>query len=158
MVSPLEVLQNLQQMLDEAVDGYGYELVHSELVGRGKSRVLRLYIDAPGGVDLDDCVFVSRQVSRLLDVEDPLQGSYTLEVSSPGIERPLAKREHFEESVGQWVDVSTWVQCNGRKNFLGELRSVENDCIVVDADGDSHTIEISGIRRARLKPDMNELN
>ena len=144
-------------MLDEAVEGYGYELVHIELVGRGKSRVLRLYIDAPGGVDLQDCVFVSKQVSRLLDVEDPFVGSYKLEVSSPGIERPLAKREHFVQAVGQWIDVSTWVQCDGRKNFLGQLLEVENNFIVVDADGENYRIDINGIRRARLKPDMSEL-
>lgn len=141
-------------MLDEAVDGYGYELVHSELVGRGKSRVLRLYIDAPGGVDLNDCVFISRQVSRLLDAEDPLTGSYTLEVSSPGIERPLAKLVHFEQAVGQWIEVSTWIHCDGRKNFLGILLEVEDNLIVMDVDGINYTIDISGIRRARLKPDL----
>ena len=154
LTNTVESTQNLQGMLDEAVDGYGYELVHSELVGRGKSRVLRLYIDAPGGVDLDDCVFVSKQVSRLLDVEDPLTGSYTLEVSSPGIERPLAKHEHFEQAVGQWVDVSTWIQCDGRKNFLGKLLKVEDNFIVMDIEGVSYKIDIGGIRRARLKPDL----
>lgn len=144
-------------MLDEAVEGYGYELVHIELIGRGRSRVLRLYIDAPGGVDLDDCAFVSRQVGRLLDVEDPITGPYNLEVSSPGIERPLAKREHFVQAVGQWIDVSTWVQCKGRKNFLGQLLEVRDNDIVVLADGDNYSIDITGIRRARLKPDMGGL-
>ena len=149
--------ESLYGLLDASIDSYGYELVHLELVGREKSRVLRLYIDAPGGVTLDDCAFVSGQVSRLLDVEDPLPGKYTLEVSSPGIERPLAKREHFENAVGERVDVSTMIQCDGRRNFLGKLMKVEGNSIVLDVDGMSFAIELNNVRRARLKPNLNEL-
>ncbi len=148
--------QGLHDMLDDAIEGYGYELVHLELVGREKSRVLRLYIDAPGGITLDDCVYVSQQVSRLLDVEDPFTSRYTLEVSSPGIERPLAKPEHFAEAVGQWVEVSTLTKIEGRKNFLGRLLKVEDDSFVVDTTDATYTINMSNVRRARLKPDLDE--
>ena len=154
----VNVQQNWQVMLDDAIESYGYELVLSELVGRGKSRVLRLYIDAPGGVDLDDCVFISKQVSRLLDVEDPIIGPYTLEVSSPGIERPLAKHEHFVQAVGERVEIATWVQYDSRKNFLGKLLEVGEGFISLDADGVAYKIDMSSIRRARLKPDPGELD
>ena len=93
----------------------------------------------------------------MLDVEDPLPGKYTLEVSSPGIERPLAKREHFENVVGERVDVSTMVQCDGRRKFLGKLMKVEGNAIVIDVDGMSFAIELNNVRRARLKPNLDEL-
>ena len=96
--------ESLYGLLDASIDSYGYELVHLELVGREKSRVLRLYIDAPGGVTLDDCAFVSGQVSRLLDVEDPLPGKYTLEVSSPELKDRLLSANTLRMSS---VNVST---------------------------------------------------
>ncbi len=147
----------LCELLEDSIDSYGYELVHLELMGREKSRVLRLYIDAPGGVTLDDCVFVSQQVGRLLDVEDPIEGNYSLEVSSPGIERPLAKREHFEQAVGQRIEVSTLVKTNGRKKILGQLLEVADHTLVVDEGGAAIAIEMNNIRRARLKPNLDEV-
>lgn len=142
-------------MLDENIDNYGYELVHVEMIGRETSRTLRLYIDAPGGVTLDDCTFVSRQVGRLLDVEDPIPGQYTLEVSSPGIERPLAKLEHFESSVGERVEVVTLRKCGDRRNFLGILRSATESQVEIEVDADTYVIERSNIRKANLKPDLD---
>ncbi len=147
----------LYELLDVNIDSYGYELVHLELTGREKSRVLRLYIDAPGGITLDDCVFVSQQISRLLDVEDPIQGRYSLEVSSPGIERPLAKREHFEKVIGEKVEVVTMIKCDGRKNFLGRLSNVEEQFIVVEVDGKHYRIDFGNVRKARLKPSLDKL-
>ena len=154
----IAVTQDLQSLLDEAIDEYGYELVHLELVGREKNRTLRLYIDAPGGVTLDDCVFISQQVSRLLDVEDPIQGQYNLEVSSPGVERPLAKREHFENALGERIEVATMIKNDGRRNFLGQLLKVERNNIVIDVDNQSYVISLNNIRRARLKPGLDKLH
>lgn len=153
----VEFRHRIHELLENDIDSYGYELVHLELMGREKSRVLRLYIDAPGGVDLDDCVFVSQQVSRLLDVEDPISGTYSLEVSSPGIERPLAKREHFEEAVGERIEVATMVKCDGRKKILGQLVDVAEHSVIVEADGIKFSIDLNNIRRARLKPDMDKV-
>ncbi len=147
----------LYEMLELSIDDYGYELVHLELMGREKSRVLRLYIDAPGGVSLEDCVFVSQQVSRLLDVEDPIEGNYSLEVSSPGIERPLAKREHFEQVIGERIEVSTLVKCEGRKKIMGHLRKVADHTLVVEVEGAPIVIEMNNVRRARLKPNLDEV-
>ena len=148
--------ESLYQMLSENVDAYGYDLIHLELLGRSSSRILRLYIDAPGGITLDDCVFVSQQVGRLLDVEDPISSRYTLEVSSPGIERPLARREHYQEAVGKRIQVSTIVKCQGRKNFLGTLTCVVDDAIVIEVDGTTYVIELTKIRQAKLKPNTND--
>ena len=151
------VRHRLDEILEDSIDSYGYELVHLELVGREKSRVLRLYIDAPGGVTLDDCVFVSQQVSRLLDVEDPIEGNYSLEVSSPGIERPLAKREHFEQVIGERIEVSTLVKSNGRKKFLGQLLEVAGPNLIVEVEDGAVTIDMTNIRRARLKPNLDKV-
>lgn len=147
----------LYELLDESIDSYGYELVHLELMGREKSRVLRLYIDAPGGVTLDDCVFISRQVSSLLDVEDPIEGNYSLEVSSPGIERPLAKKEHFEQAVGERIEVTTLAKCDGRRKILGQLLTVADHALEVDVEGATIKIDMNNIRRARLKPNLDEM-
>ena len=143
---------SLFDLLSDSIDVYGYELIHLELVGRESSRVLRLFIDAPGGITLDDCAFVSQQVSRLLDVEDPIPSRYTLEVSSPGIERPLARREHYENAIGERIQLSTMIKCGGRKNFLGQLVKVVDDSIVLEADGTSYTIDLTNVRQAKLKP------
>ncbi len=143
---------SLFDLLSDSIDVYGYELIHLELVGRESSRVLRLFIDAPGGITLDDCAFVSQQVGRLLDVEDPIPSRYTLEVSSPGIERPLARREHYENAIGERIQLSTMIKCGGRKNFLGQLVKVVDDSIVLAADGTSYTIELTNVRQAKLKP------
>ena len=143
---------SLFDLLSDSIDVYGYELIHLELVGRESSRVLRLFIDAPGGITLDDCAFVSQQVGRLLDVEDPIPSRYTLEVSSPGIERPLARREHYENAVGERIQLSTMIKCGGRKNFLGQLVKVVDDSIVLEADGTSYTIDLTNVRQAKLKP------
>ncbi len=145
---------NLQSLLEDSLYSYGYELVCMELTGRDKNRVLRLFIDAPGGISVDDCVFVSRQIGRLLDVEDPIAGNYILEVSSPGIERPLVKQEHFENVVDQNIEVATMKKIEGRRNFLGQLTRVENGVIEMRVDGYSYAIELNSIRRARLKPDL----
>ncbi len=143
---------SLFDLISDSIDDYGYDLIHLELVGRESSRVLRLFIDAPGGITLDDCAFISQQVGRLLDVEDPIPSRYTLEVSSPGIERPLVRREHYENFVGERIQLSTMIKCGGRKNFLGQLVKVVDDSIVLEADGTSYMIDLSNVRQARLKP------
>ncbi len=153
----IESRHRLYDLLETSIDNFGYELVHLELTGRDKSRVLRLYIDAPGGIALDDCVFVSQQVSRLLDVEDPIDGNYSLEVSSPGIERPLAKREHFEQVIGERIEVAMLMKCAGRKRILGQLRDVLDRSVMVEVDGAVIAIEMNNIRRARLKPDLEKV-
>ena len=149
------VSDELYQLLDESVDDYGYELVHLELVGRNASRTLRLYIDAPGSVTVDDCAFVSNRVSRLLDVENLLAGNYILEVSSPGIDRPLAKNEHFHDALAERVEVTTHLKIDNRRKFRGTLVNVSADTIDIEVTEGVVTIDFENIRKANLKPEFN---
>jgi ribosome maturation factor RimP len=140
---------HLRQILEPTVEGMGFELVMVELVGRG-NKTLRLYIDAPGGVVLDDCESVSRQVGALLDVEDPIPGQYTLEVSSPGLDRPLVTRGHFERFVGAEVQIRTTHHHLGRRRFTGTLQSVDTSGVVVDVDGENYALPFADMESARL--------
>ena len=142
----------LQTRLGPLVEGLGYELWELEYSpGRGNG-LLRLYIDAEAGITLDDCERVSRAVSEVLDAEDPIPGQYTLEVSSPGLERPLRTAEHFARFVGETVSVETVQAIEGRRRFKGALTAAGADTVEVEVDGKRWTLPISGIRKAHLAP------
>ena len=112
----------------------GLELVHWEMVGPRNNFVLRIYIDKPGGVNHGDCETVSNQVGTLLDVEDLIANRYTLEVSSPGIERGLYKRADYERFAGNRVKVKTFAPINGQRNFRGALVGISDDTVSIDTD------------------------
>jgi ribosome maturation factor RimP len=142
----------LETRLGPLVEGLGYELWELEYSpGRG-SGLLRLYIDAEAGITLDDCEQVSRVVSEVLDAEDPIPGQYTLEVSSPGLERPLRTAAHFARFVGETVHVETVQAFEGRRRFKGALVAAGAETIEVDVDGKRWTLPLSGIRKAHLAP------
>jgi len=144
----------LAALLTPLVEGLGYELWELEYSpGRGNG-VLRLYIDAAAGITVDDCERVSRAVSDLLDVQDPIPGQYTLEVSSPGLERPLRTAQQFARFVGETVFVETVQAVEERRRFKGALTAAGTETIEVDVDGQRRTLPISGIRRAHLAPDV----
>lgn len=136
------------------VSAMGYELVGVEYQLRGRQGLLRVYIDKPGGITLDDCERVSHQVSGLLDVEDPIAGHYTLEVSSPGLDRPLFKAEDFERFAGSTVRLRLDPPLMGRRNMTGLLGGLEleGDAVVIVEDGVRHTIPLRQIKQARLVP------
>ena len=113
----------------------GLELVHWEMVGPRNNFVLRIYIDKPGGVNHGDCETVSNQVGTLLDVEDLIANRYTLEVSSPGIERGLYKRADYERFAGNRIKLKTFGPIDGRRNFRGVLVGIREDKVSLDADG-----------------------
>ena len=119
----------------------------------GQGGHLRLTIDKPEGIDLDDCEAVSHAVSALLDVEDPLPGKYNLEVSSPGLDRKLTKVEHFQRFEGETLKVTTRFPIEGRRRFRGTLVSSDDENIVVEVDGESHSLPLTMIDTARLVPD-----
>lgn len=144
----------VKRILEPAIERLGYELIGLEMKVGGRDGFLRLFIDGPDGIGLDDCETVSRQVSTLLDVEDPIPGHYNLEVSSPGLDRPLTKREHFERFAGEDVKVKLRVPLDGRRNFRGALRAVVEDSIDVEVDGQSHRLPIANIAMARLVPNL----
>ena len=142
----------LAARLAPLVEGLGYELWELEYSpGRGNG-FLRLYIDAAAGITLDDCERVSRAVSEVLDAEDPIPGQYTLEVSSPGLERPLRTAEHFARFVGEVVSVETAQAIEGRRRFKGALTAAGAETVEVEVDGKRWTLPLSGIRKAHLAP------
>ena len=142
----------LETRLAPLVEGLGYELWELEYSpGRGNG-FLRLYIDAAAGITLDDCERVSRAVSEVLDAEDPIPGQYTLEVSSPGLERPLRTAEHFARFVGETVSVETVQAIEGRRRFKGALTAAGTGTVEVEVDGKRWKLPISGIRKAHLAP------
>ncbi len=144
----------LNELLEPIVNDLGYELVYLELVGDGNDRILRLFIDHAEGIGLEDCEVVSREVSATMDVEDPISGNYRLEVSSPGLDRPLAKAEHFEQFAGQEVRVQMQFPIEGRRRFRGRILGVEAEVVRLDVDGVEVELTIAGMERARLVPNL----
>ncbi len=142
----------LAELLEPTVEGLGYELADLEVKLGGRNGVVRLFIDQPDGIGLDDCEKVSLAVSALLDVEDPLPGHYDLEVSSPGVNRKLTKAVHFERFAGDEVKVEMRFPIEGRKRFRGLLKSSDAENIVVVVDGEEHSLPIATIDTARLVP------
>lgn len=147
----------LQELLEPVVEAMGYELVLLEYSPHRGSAVLRLFIDATGGVTLGDCEKVSREVEGLLDVEDPIPQNYRLEVSSPGLDRPLVKPEHFERFKGAVAKLQLIAPRDGRRKFEGVLRGMAGDRVVVETK-DAGTVELAlpEIERARLVPDYEK--
>lgn len=147
--------QRLIELLEPAVRALGYELVDIDL-RLGRRGLLRVYIDRQpddeGGVTLADCELVSGQVGALLDVEDPLPGTYDLEVSSPGLDRRLRTMEHFERFIGQDVKVELKQARDGRKRLKGRLTGIENNSVVVEVDGRPWRLDLADIGEARLAP------
>jgi len=147
----------LRSLLEPGVAAMGFELVDVELVGRGPRTTLRVYIDSPRGVNIDDCADVSRQLSAILDVEDPLPDRYMLEVSSPGFDRPLVKPADYRRFVGEDVKLKLKQGIEGRRNFVGRLIDAAEDHIELaprDKDGaaETMTVMLDDIERARLVP------
>jgi ribosome maturation factor RimP len=144
----------LAKLLEPTVERLGYELADLEVRLGSKGGLVRVFIDKPEGVDLDDCEKVSRAVSALLDVEDPVPGNYSLEVSSPGLDRKLTKVEHFQRFEGETVKVQMRFPIEGRRRFRGTLVSSDDENIVVEVDGESHSLPLKTIDTARLVPEM----
>lgn len=142
----------LLDLLETEVASLGYELVDLDL-RIGGDGLLRLYIDAEDGITLDDCERVSHQVSGLLDVEDPIPGYYTLEVSSPGVNRPLRTRAHYRRFAGERAKIElARPREDGRRRFTGLLGSVEDDEFALELDGETVRLRFDDVATARLAP------
>ena len=144
----------LAKLLEPTVERLGYELADLEVRLGGKGGLVRIFIDKPEGIDLDDCEKVSLAVSALLDVEDPVPDNYNLEVSSPGLDRKLTKVEHFQRFEGETVKVQMRFPIEGRRRFRGTLVSSNDENIVVEVDGESHSLPLKTIDTARLVPEV----
>jgi len=128
----------------------GFELVHIEYIPGSKEATLRIYIDKPGGVNVDDCVFVSRQLGDLIDIHLERMGSYRLEVSSPGPNRPLNTKEDFHRFTGERVKIETYESVEGQKKFTGILDKTNDDSVVIAVDGKKVEIADLMISKAML--------
>jgi len=141
---------DLYELLDSTLSGLGYELVDVERISRG--RLLRVFIDKPGGVSVDDCVAVSNHLSRLFAVENIDYDR--LEVSSPGLDRPLKKASDFIRFAGESARLKLRVALQGQRNFVGILREVNDGVLKLEVDGKILDFELNNLEKARLVPKL----
>ena len=145
--------ERLENLIEPVVEALGCQLWGIEFFAQGRRSVLRIYIDRPGeGVGVEDCEQVSRQASSVLDVEDPIKSEYILEVSSPGMDRPLFKLEQFISSVGETASVRLRVAFDGRRNFKGLVKGVGGDEVVLEIDGEEYLLPFELIDKANIIP------
>lgn len=149
--------EKLEQLIEPAIVALGYELVGVEYKPQGRHSLLRVYIDKPEGITVEDCERVSHQVSGILDVEDPIQGQYTLEVSSPGLERPLFRPAHYERFAGSQVQLRLKVPVEGRRKFKGRLVALRGDAAALEVDGIERVFPLADIEHAHVVPDWESL-
>ncbi len=154
-----EIQTQIETLIVPILDDFGYELVDLQYKKEGHSMALCLFIDKPGGITLDDCVTVSREVGAILEIEDPIKAAYRLEVSSPGLDRPLKKPADFERFSGQKIKVKTLRMLDpdkrgtSRKTFTGELLGLEGDMIRLELDdkrGGLAVIALGDLEKANL--------
>lgn len=138
------------ELIEPVVSGLGYEFVGAEFGQTENGQTLRIYIDKPQGIVIDDCAIVSRQLNAVMDVEDAISSKYLLEVSSPGIDRPLFTPEHFAKNVDGLVKLKLLSGVDGRRNFKGKLISANCDEAVVEVDGLDYLIPLNDIAEAYL--------
>ncbi len=150
---------HLWELFEPVVTGMGFDLVEIEHFPNPKHGVLRLYIDVPEGSDsagvvIEDCSAVSRQISALIDVEDPVRGQFNLEVSSPGLDRPLRRLKDFQRFTGSLVKLKTAMPLEGQRNFKGRLLQASEDVLVIETDAEEISLPMSAIEKARIVPEF----
>ncbi|NDK98485.1 ribosome maturation factor RimP [Photorhabdus bodei] len=143
--------QKLTAMISAPVEALGFELVGLEFI-RARVSTLRIYIDSENGITVDDCADVSHQVSAVLDVEDPISVLYNLEISSPGLERPLFTVEHYQRFIGEEVSLVLRIAMQNRRKWLGIIKTVDGEIITVTVDGKDEVFALSNIQKANLVP------
>ena len=144
----------VQAIVEPVVSSLGYELVGTEFLIQGRSGLLRVYIDTDNGITVDDCQRVSHQLSGVLDVEDIIKGQYRLEVSSPGLDRPLFTAEHFERFAGHNAKLKLAAPINGRRNFRGMLKGIKNGQVILEVEDEEISLPLSAIDKANLIPEI----
>ncbi len=145
LIAKTNIDRRLAEILTPVIEGMGFELVRIRLMS-GKTRILQIMAEKPdGGIEVDDCAEISTAVSAVMDVEDPIEDNYTLEVSSPGIDRPLTRLKDFETWVDHEAKLETAELIDGRRRFKGRLRGVENDEVLVEIEHEGDPVVI-GLR------------
>lgn len=152
-----DLASRLMTLLDPLAVSHGLEIVATEVVGPAKSPVVRVYLDREGGVNLDVLTSANRWISEALDDVTDLTLAYTLEVSSPGIERPLVKRSDWERFTGQRAAVKTAPAVDGHSSFTGTIRGLDGDDVLIEVASDIHRVPLASVTRARLKVDFEAL-
>lgn len=147
-------INELTDLIEPVVTGMGFVFWGVEYIRSGKFSTLRVYIDHEDGINVDHCADVSRQVSAVMDVEDPITGNYTLEVSSPGMDRPLFTLEQYAAYVNEWVEIKLRFAFDGRKNFKGVITGIEDGDVVIVADNEEFMLPIESIDRGRIIPNF----
>lgn len=147
----MTAVDSLTALLEPVVEGLGYELVGVEYHPSGRQGLLRVYIDRAEGVGVDDCARVSHQVSGVLDVEDPLPGEYLLEISSPGLDRPVFKPADFQRFAGERVRLRLRGLVDGRRKYRGRLIGLRGETVLIEEAGAEVAVPLAEIDRANLE-------
>ena len=150
-------VQKLNELLQPLVEDLGYEFVGLEYNSNPKHSVLRIYIDHENGVGIEDCETVSRETAALLDVKDPIRSQYNLEVSSPGLDRPLFTAAHYRQFEGCVAQVNLFAPQDGRRKFSGPILGADENGIRIEQDGTEVTLDLSNVVKARLVPDYEKI-
>ena len=147
----------LTKLLQPLIEDLGYEFVGLEQSSNPKNPALVIYIDRPEGIAIEDCETVSREVAALLDVEDPIPGHYNLEVSSPGLDRPLFTAEQFTRFAGELARVTVYAPVDGRRKFKGAILEADESTVMIDQDGTAVVLDMNNVVKARLVPDYDAI-
>ncbi|MCL4141618.1 UNVERIFIED_CONTAM: hypothetical protein GTU68_051747 [Idotea baltica] len=146
----MAVSDQIEALVETPIESLGYMLVGVEYIKNGQETVLRIYIDSDQGISIEDCERVSHQVNGILEVEDPISSAYSLEVSSPGFDRPLFKQRDFERFVGAQAKITMKLPIQGRRNFKGLLHGFNEGNILIEVDGEVYDLPITKLAKARL--------
>jgi len=146
----MAVADQVELLIEAPIESLGYEVVGVEYNKNGRDAILRIYIDSEQGISIEDCERVSHQVSGILDVEEPISAAYSLEVSSPGFDRPLFKARDFERFAGSEAKISMKLPINGRRNFKGVLQGFSDGNILIEVDGEVYDLPLTKLAKARL--------
>ncbi len=149
-------VNTIEDILEPAIKAMGFELVACELSQHRHGGVLRVFVDGQNGITLDDCAAISRQISVVLDVEDPIAGRYNLEVSSPGLDRPLTRLEHYMRYIGRRAKLRFRIPRDGQRNFAGIIVAVKDSVILLELEKSKLEVPFSDIEKANLIADFNQ--
>ena len=154
MAGKAEIEQKTEELVTPIIDENHFELVDVEYVKEGANWYLRIYADKEGGISIDDCVLISRALEAKLDADDFIKDAYILEVSSPGLGRPLKKEKDFQRSIGQSVDIKLYKAIDKQKEFTGILKEYSKERIILSIDGTDQEFETISVASARLSLDF----
>jgi len=150
LMKKTDVERHCTELVTPIIEDNDFELVDVEFVKEGTDYYLRVYADKSGGINIDDCVFISRALEEKLDEADKIDVPYILEVSSPGLTRPLKKEKDFERSLGRLVEIKTYKAVNGNKEFCGNLKAYTEDTVTIEDDNETIVLNRNDISMIRL--------